>query len=330
MVIPWLPPHADGASLFIVLIGALAIDAVAGDPAWLYRAVPHPVTVLGRAIALLDGRWNDPRATPARRRRLGALTVVLVTAGAAGVAWALAYGLRQVSWGWGVEAVAASTLLAFRGLHDHVLGVASALDQGTEPGRRAVAAIVGRDPASLDRPGIARAAIESAAENFADGVIAPAFWFLVAGLPGMAAYKAINTLDSMIGYRSPSHADFGRAAARLDDAANVLPARIAGGLIVFAAAAIPGASAAQGWRAMVRCAPRHRSTNAGWPEAAMAGALGLALAGPRRYVGETVDDACMGTGRRDADSRDIRRALVVYLGAGAILSVMLAATGLLL
>ena len=328
MVILWLPPHVDGASLFIVLIGALAIDAVAGDPAWLYRAVPHPVAILGRAIALLDGRWNDLQATPATRRWLGALTVALVTVGAGGVAWALAYGLRHYSWGWGVEAVAASTLFAFRGLHDHVLGVASALDQGTEPGRRAVAGIVGRDPASLDGPGVARAAIESAAENFADGVIAPAFWFLVAGLPGMAVYKAINTLDSMIGYPSPRYANFGRVAARLDDATNVLPARISGGLIVVAAAAIPGASAASAWRTMVSCAPRHRSPNAGWPEAAMAGALGLALAGPRRYAGETVDDAWMGTGRRDADSRDIRRALVVYLGAGAIL-LMLAATGLL-
>ena len=329
MVIPWLPPHADGASLFIVLIGALVIDAVAGDPAWLYRVVPHPVAIVGRAIALLDARWNDRQATPARRRWRGAVTVVLITAGAGAIAWALAYGLRQVSWGWGVEAIAASTLLAFRGLLDHVRAVASALDQGTEPGRRAVAGIVGRDPASLDGPGVARGAIESAAENFADGVIAPAFWFLVAGLPGMAVYKAINTLDSMIGYRSPSYADFGRVAARLDDAANVLPARIAGGLIVLAAATIPGASAIQAWRAMVSWAPRHRSPNAGWPEAAMAGALGLALAGPRRYAGETVDDAWMGTGRRDAGSRDIRRALVVYLGAGAIW-VMLATLGLLL
>jgi len=329
MVIPWLPTYPDGASLFIVLIGALVIDAVAGDPAWLYRVVPHPVAILGRAIALLDGRWNDRQATPATRRWLGALTVTLVTVSAGGVAWALSYGLRQVSWGWAVEAIAASTLLAFRGLHDHVRDVASALDQGTEPGRRAVAGIVGRDPASLDGPGVARGAIESAAENFADGVIAPAFWFLVAGLPGMAVYKAINTLDSMIGYRSQRYADFGRVAARLDDAANVLPARIAGGLIVLAAAAIPGASAIQAWRTMVSCAPRHRSPNAGWPEAAMAGALDLALAGPRRYDGETMDDAWMGTGCRDADSRDIRRALVVYLGAGAIL-LMLAAIGLLL
>ena len=329
MVIPWLPPYQGGASLLIVLVVALAIDAVAGDPAWLYRSVPHPVAILGRAVAVLDGRWNDPQASPVRRRRLGALTVLLVTAGATGLAWALAHGLRQFSWSWGVEAVAASTLLAFRGLHDHVRRVASALDQGTAPARRAVAAIVGRDPASLDGPGVARAAIESAAENFADGVIAPAFWFLVAGLPGMAAYKAINTLDSMIGHRAPRHADFGRLAARLDDAANVLPARIAGGLIVCAAAAIPGASGTQAWRAMLRDAPGHRSPNAGWPEAAMAGALGLALAGPRRYAGETVDDGWMGTGRRDADSRDIRRALVVYLGAGAIL-VGLAAAGVLM
>jgi adenosylcobinamide-phosphate synthase len=328
MVIPWLPPYLDGTSILIVLLVALAIDAVAGDPAWFYRAIPHPVAVLGRTVAVLEARWNDPQANPARRRELGALSVLLITAGAAGFAWALTYGLRQFSWGWGVEAVAASTLIAFRGLHDHVRTVASALDQGTGPGRQAVAEIVGRDPASLDGPGVARAAIESAAENFADGMIAPIFWFLVAGLPGMAAYKAINTLDSMIGYRSSRYADFGRVAARLDDVANILPARIAGGLIVIAAAAIPGTSATEAWRAMARDAPRHRSPNAGWPEAAMAGALGLALAGPRQYAGETVDGAWMGNGRRDANSHDIRRALVIYLGAGAIV-VVLAAMGLL-
>ncbi|MDP6786284.1 MAG: adenosylcobinamide-phosphate synthase CbiB [Rhodospirillales bacterium] len=313
-----MPAYPDGASLLVVLIIALMIDIVAGDPAWLYRAVPHPVALLGRAVSFLEVRWNDGQASSARRRRLGALSVLLIAAGAAGLAWTLVYGLRQFSWGWGVEALAASTLLAFRGLHDHVRGVASALDEGTEAGRRAVAEIVGRDPASLDGPGVARAAIESAAENFADGVIAPAFWFLVAGLPGMAAYKAINTLDSMIGYPSPRHADFGRAAARLDDAANLVPARIAGVLIALAATVIPGASGTEAWRAMVRDAPRHRSPNAGWPEAAMAGALGLALAGPRQYTDETVDDAWMGSGRLDADSPDIRRALVVYLGAGAI------------
>lgn len=325
----WLPPYQDGASLLIVLITALAIDAIAGDPAWLYRAVPHPVAIMGRAVAALDARWNNPAASGGARRWRGALAVLLITASAAGFAWALAYGLRQFSWGWIAEVVAASALLAFRGLYDHVRRVASALDQGIEPGRRAVAEIVGRDPVSLDTHGVARAAIESAAENFADGVVAPVFWFLVAGLPGIAAYKAINTADSMIGHRSPRRIDFGRFAARLDDAANILPARIAGGLIVIAAAVIPGASAGRAWRSMWRDAPRHRSPNAGWPEAAMAGALGLALAGPRQYTGETVTDAWMGDGRTDADSRDIRRALVLYLGAGAVLA-LLTVAGLLI
>jgi adenosylcobinamide-phosphate synthase len=329
MLIPWLPAHEGGISSLLVLIAALAVDAALGDPPAFYRAVPHPVAVLGRFIARLDARWNDPALGEPARRRRGALAVLLVAAGAAIVAWLLAFFLRLFDWGWVAEAIAASTLLAFRGLYDHVARVAAALDQGIEAGRDAVAEIVGRDPASLDEPGISRAAIESAAENFADGVVAPVFWFLIAGLPGLAIYKAVNTLDSMIGHRTERHADFGRAAARLDDALNLAPARIAGGLIVLAAAIIPGAGASAAWRAMVRDAGRHRSPNAGWPEAAMAGALGLSLAGPRRYDGRTVEDAWMGDGRADADQDDIRRALRLYLAAGGLMAALLAA-GLLL
>ncbi len=325
MLIPWLPAHAGGMSSLLVLIAALAIDAALGDPPAIYRAVPHPVAALGRVIAWLDARWNDPALIEPARRRRGALAVLLVVAGAAAIAWLLALFLRQFDWSWVAEALAASTLLAFRGLHDHVARVASALDEGIEAGRGAVAEIVGRDPASLDAPGIARAAIESTAENFADGAVAPVFWFLIAGLPGLAAYKAVNTLDSMIGHRTERHEAFGRAAARLDDALNLLPARIAGGLIVLAGAIVPGASAAAAWRAMVRDARRHRSPNAGWPEAAMAGALGLSLAGPRRYDGKIVEDAWMGDGRRDADPGDIRRALRLYLAAGGLMAAFVVA-----
>ena len=325
MLIPWLPTHEGGISSLLVLIAALAIDAALGDPPSVYRAVPHPVAVLGRVIAWLDARWNDPAMGDSARRRRGALAVPLVVAGAVAIAWLLALFLRQFDWGWVAEAIVASTLLAFRGLYDHVARVAAALDRGIEAGREAVAEIVGRDPASLDGPGIARAAIESTAENFADGAVAPVFWFLIAGLPGLAAYKAVNTLDSMIGHRTERHAAFGRAAARLDDALNLVPARIAGGLIVLAGAIVPGAGAAAAWRAMIRDAPRHRSPNAGWPEAAMAGALGLSLAGPRRYDGKTVEDAWMGDGRKESDQRDIRRALRLYLAAGGLMAAFLAA-----
>ncbi len=328
MLIPLLPPHEGGASAPLVLLLALAIDAALGDPSWLYRAVPHPVAAMGRMAAALDARWNDSRRGPAVRARRGAAAVALVVGLAVAVAWGVGLGLRHLAWGWLAEALVASTLIAYRGLHDHVRGVAAALDRDLAAGRAAVAHIVGRDPGSLDEAGVARAAIESAAENFADGAVAPVFWFALLGLPGLAGYKAINTLDSMIGHRTPRHADFGRAAARLDDAANWLPARIAGGLIALAAFLVPGADGVGAVRAMGRVAPRHRSPNAGWPEAAMAGALGLALAGPRSYGGETVEDAWMGDGRRDAGARDIRRALVLYLAAGGL--TMLAVVGFLL
>lgn len=192
--------------------------------------------------------------------------------------------------------------------------VAAALEtDGLDGGRKAVSMIVGRDPETLDEAGVSRAAIESLAENFSDGVVAPAFWMVAAGLPGAAAYKAINTADSMIGHRTPRHARFGFAAARLDDLVNLPASRLTGLLLVVAAILMPGANPAAGWAAIWRDAHRHRSPNAGWPEAAMAGALGLALAGPRVYGGDLVDDALMGEGgRREATAADIRRALRLF------------------
>ena len=200
--------------------------------------------------------------------------------------------------------------------------MAHALDTGADPARAELRHIVGRDVRALDEHGIARAAIESGAENYSDGVVAPAFWYLLFGLPGLLAYKAINTMDSMIGHRSPRHHAFGRAAARIDDAVNWAPARIAGGLIAAAAVVVPGAAPGRAWDTMVRDAPRHSSPNAGWPEAAMAGALGLALLGPRRYEGEAAaDEAWLGDGRKDATADDVRRTVWVFArvraGSGA-------------
>jgi adenosylcobinamide-phosphate synthase len=307
-----------------ILLAALAIDAVFGEPSWLYTRAPHPVVLIGGLIGRLDRLLNQEVLGETLRRTLGAVALgllliatVLPTAIVSGV-------LSWLPGGWLVEALLASTLIAQRSLYDHVAAVAAALETGgLSAGRRAVSMIVGRNPESLDEAGASRAAIESCAENFSDGVVAPVFWFIVLGLPGIVAYKAINTADSMIGHRTPRHEAFGWAAARLDDLVNLIPARLAGGLIVLASFVLPGADrmerARTAWRIMLRDAGRHRSPNAGWPEAAMAGVLGLALAGPRRYGRKLVRDAWMGEGGRpDATAADIRRALQVLIGACAI------------
>ncbi len=235
-------------------------------------------------------------------------------------------GLLLLPFGSVAAALLASTLLAQRSLHAHVARVATALEAaGLAAGRAAVSHIVGRDAEALDQAGVARAAIESLAENFSDGVVAPALWMVIGGLPGGAVYKAINTADSMIGFRTPRYAAFGWAAARLDDLVNLPASRLAGLLIIAAAGLTKGASLAGAWRAVRRDARRHRSPNAGYPEAAMAGALGLMLAGPRVYGGVQVDDAMMGDGRRAADVADIRAALRLYRHADAILIGLIAA-----
>ena len=238
--------------------------------------------------------------------------------------------LLLLPFGLAVTAAAASTLLAQRSLYDHVQRVAAALERNDVAGARtAVSHIVGRDPDALDQAGIARAAIESLAESFSDGIVAPAFWLAVAGLPGGAVYKAINTADSMIGHRTARYEAFGYAAARLDDLVNLPASRLSAALIVAAAALSADVSPAGAWRALWRDAPHHRSPNAGYPEAAMAGALGLALAGPRVYGGIEVADAMMGDGRRDATAADIRRALSLYACADALLIGLAGALALL-
>jgi adenosylcobinamide-phosphate synthase len=314
----------DPQTVFAALLAALALDALIGDPAWLYRRVPHPVALIGGATSHLERALLQQGDAPARQRRLGALLCLAVTAAAAALGVALQSLCLALPAGWLWLALPMSTLIAWRGLHRHVVEVAEGLDRGLPEARRAVAHIVGRDPESLDQPAVARAAIESTAENFSDGVVAPLFWGVLLGLPGMLAYKAINTLDSMIGHRTARHLHFGRFSARLDDAANWLPARLSAVLILMAALFVPGAHADAGWRALRRDARRHRSPNAGWPEAAMAGCLGLRLAGPRRYGGTMVDDAWMGDGRAGATSTDIRRALRMMGCASALAAALLA------
>jgi len=296
------------------------VELAIGYPDRLFRAIGHPVTWIGRLVGFSDRRFNRSTWAFSTRRAAGIASLLVILTISAGVAWlvqrALGTGVGLV-----VTTILASTLLAQRSLAEHVGAVADALEQeGLEGGRRAVSKIVGRDPASLDEAGVARAAIESLAENFSDGIVAPAFWLALAGLPGGVAYKAVNTADSMIGHRTPRHKAFGWAAARLDDLANLPASRLAALLIILAAFLSGEAAPREAWRAVRRDARRHRSPNAGWAEAAMAGALGLALAGPRVYGGTMVDDAVMGEGgRREATAGDIRRALKLYRRADAIL-----------
>jgi adenosylcobinamide-phosphate synthase len=314
----------------LLTLGALLIEAVVGYPGRLLTTVGHPVMWIGWLIAASDRTLNRAGRGRAGGRVAGAVAIVLVVAIAVAAAWGLQRLLLALPLGPCAVALAASTLLAQRSLHQHVSEVALALDKGgIVAGREAVSRIVGRDPRALDEAGVARAAIESLAENFSDGVVAPALWLMAGGLPGGTAYKAINTADSMIGHVSPRHQHFGYAAARLDDLLNLPASRLAAFLIAAAALATPGASAAGAVRAIVRDAHRHRSPNAGYPEAAMAGALGLALAGPRVYATGRVEDALMGDGRRDATSGDIDAALVLFRRADALL-IALAATVVLL
>jgi adenosylcobinamide-phosphate synthase len=315
----------------VLTLVALLLEIMIGYPDRLVRSVGHPVTWMGRLIGALDGALNRDAATPSARRMAGAIAVLILIAAAGIVAFVVWHTLLRLPFGWLAAALAASTLLAQRSLHEHVGRVATALEQdGIEAGRIAVSHIVGRDVASLDPAGVARAAIESLAENFSDGVVAPAVWMVIGGLPGAAIYKAINTADSMIAFRTPRHAAFGWAAARLDDLVNLPASRLSALLIIVAAGLTRGASPAGAWRAVARDAYRHRSPNAGYPEAAMAGALGLMLAGPRAYGGISVDDAIMGDGRRAADAADIRAALRLYRHADAILIGLVAVLALAL
>jgi adenosylcobinamide-phosphate synthase len=299
---------------------ALLIELIIGYPDALMRAIGHPVTWMGRLIDWLDRNFNRDDAGPQARRRAGAVCMLALLVIVGVPAFLIERALLLVPLGLIAVAVLASTFLAQRSLYRHVADVADALDEGgVDTGRMAVAQIVGRDTAALDAAGIARAAIESLAENFSDGVVAPTFWMVIAGLPGAAVYKAINTADSMIGHRSERHQDFGKTAAKTDDLVNYPAARLAALLIVAAAALTKGASSAAAWRAAWRDGAKHASPNAGYPEAAMAGALGLALGGARSYAGRPGDGAWLGEGRREANAADIRAALGLYIRADGIL-----------
>lgn len=305
---------------------AVLLEAMLGYPAALVRRVGHPVIWIGRLIVLLDHTLNRPGLAPPWRKVMGVVAVAVIVAAAAVPAALLEALLRPLPFGLLGLGLIGSTLIAQRSLHWHVARVAEALEGGSlDAARTAVSHIVGRDPQTLDKEGVARAAIESLAENFSDGVVAPTLWMCVGGLAGGAAYKALNTADSMIGHMTPRHAAFGWAAARTDDYVNLPASRIAGALLVAAAAFTTGADPRAAHRAMLRDAPRHRSPNAGWSEAAMAGALGLKLNGPKVYAGVYTQDAYMGDGRREATAADVRAALRLYRRADALMVLLVVA-----
>lgn len=297
-----------------VALTALALDAAFGWPGALYRRVGHPVGLFARIIAGCEARWIRVDHSFTKRRALGVLTLVLLLLVAGGLGLGFQHLLLATlgGWSWIGVAILAWPALAQRSLFDHVRAVAERIDAGDLPGARdAVAMIVGRDTAALDEAGVSRAAIESLAESFCDGAAAPLFWLLLLGLPGVWAYKAVNTADSLIGHREERWRAFGWAAARTDDLANWLPARLAGVLICLAGGG--------GWRTLWRDARKHASPNAGWPEAAMAGALGLRIAGPIAYDGVMHDKPWIGDGTNTAGGEDIDRALAVYVRACLLL-----------
>ncbi|WP_269713580.1 adenosylcobinamide-phosphate synthase CbiB [Caulobacter sp. NIBR2454] len=301
----------------LLVLGAALIEGLVGYPDRLHKRLPHPVAWLGAAIDGCERRWNDPARPERTRRLLGVATVVLVAGGAALVGALLHHLLGGSYLGVLILMILGSLGLAARSLHDHVAAVAKAAD--LDAARAAVGRIVGRDTADLDESSIAAAALESLAESFCDGVVAPIFWFLIGGLGGLFAYKAVNTADSMIGHREERWRAFGWFAARIDDVMNWIPARIAGTLVAIAAG--------RGWSTMIRDARKHASPNAGWPEAAMAGGLGVSLGGPASYDGVVHDRPVFGDGPTP-NSADLKRGLGVYLRACAILAVLLLIGGL--
>ncbi len=303
-----------------MMLVAVALDLALGWPDALYRRIGHPVTWLGALIARLDAGWNRGGS-----RRLRGVWAAAMVIGLAGGLAAVAQAALPAGWaGILLGGMLAWPLVALRSMHDHVAAVAKPLLAGDlAAARHAVSMIVGRDPARLDRAGVGRAALESLAENSSDGIVAPLFWGVVAGLPGIAAYKAINTLDSMIGHRTARHEAFGWASARIDDLVNLAPARLTG--VLFALAG--GRRAAVALDTMQRDARAHRSPNAGWPEAALAGALGVRLSGPRHYGDRVADEPWLNGTAPDPTPEDLARGLALYRRAmaGAVALIALTA-----
>jgi len=309
---------------------ALLLESLIGYSTFLQNTCGHPVQWMGRLISFLDDGLNDEEGEPKQNRSSGVLAMVVLIAICALPALVVQWGLTKLPYGYVLNVLLAIPFIAQHSLGQHVEAVAKALSQSTEAARSEVSRIVGRDVTALNQAGIAKAALESLAENASDGVVAPVFWYALLGLPGIVAYKAINTADSMIGHKSDKYLLFGWAAAKLDDLVNLPASRLTGLLFVVAAYAQDKATAQNAWRTMRRDAPKHSSPNAGWPEAAMAGALGLQFGGARDYDGETLMLPTMGSGRSPAGVKDIedglslfRNAMALLIALGAVLAIAL-------
>jgi len=301
-----------------LLLIALLLDGYLGDAKMPFRLFRHPVEIIGALIDWFDRKLNRENRPAIDRAFRGALVVIIVAGLSGAVGWGSSWLTQHHDFGWALELFILTAMLAGRGLYDRVRAVGIGLEDNLESGREAVSHIVGRSPQHLDEHGVARAAIESCAENFSDGLIAPVFWYVLFGLPGLMVYKAVNTMDSMIGHMTPKYRAFGMTAARLDDVLNLIPARLSGLFLVLAAIFTPGAHPFKALKIMLRDSGKHRSMNAGWPEGAAAGALDISLAGPRRYQESVTDDPWLGNGTARAGVKDIRRMLYLYVTAALI------------
>ncbi len=319
----WPFPAFGGTAL------ALIVERWIGFPKSIHERIGHPVEWMGRLMTVLDARLNAADAEPAEGKALGVLALLVLIAASFISAWLASMALAELRMGWIVEALLATAFIAQHSLRQHVEAVARGLNRSLGEGRGAVAHIVGRDPAELDESGVARAALESLAENFSDGIVAPAFYYALLGLPGLVVYKAVNTADSMIGHKSRHYLHFGWAAARFDDLVNLPASRLSGLLLAGAAAFDSQESGKAALRAMWCYARNHVSPNAGWPESALAGALGVQLGGPRSYGGRIVDLAAMGEGRAELTRDDIRRGLRLYGRALSLLCALALAGAIL-
>lgn len=300
---------------------ALAIERRLGYPASLLSRIGHPVMWFGALISFFETRLNTPARTPQQRKLAGVIAMGLLLLAVLIVTIGIRTMLSWLPLGWVLEMLIATAFLAQKELGRAVTAVSDALRVSLAEGRDAVSQIVGRDPQALDEAGVARAAVETLAESTSDGVVAPWFFLVLFGLPGIAAYKAINTADSMIGHLNERYRDYGWAAARFDDVVNWVPARLSAMLITAGCFLVPGASPSTAWATARRDAKKHDSPNAGWPEAAFAGALGFQLGGPRSYDGELVDLPAFGAGKSQLGPSDILRAVALYT---ATLSILLA------
>ncbi len=307
-----------GFDPLVLLLIALLLDSYLGETKFPFKQFHHPVEIIGMLIGWFDRKLNRDNRSNVDRAFRGALVVFIIVILSAIVGWGASWLTQNHSLGWILELFFLTAMLAGRGLYDSVRAVGIGLEKSLEKGREAVSHIAGRSPKHLDEHGVARAAIESCAENFSDGLVAPVFWYVLFGLPGLLVYKAVNTMDSMIGHMTPKYRAFGMTAARLDDILNLIPARLSGLFLVLAATVTPKAHPLNALKIMLRDASKHRSMNAGWPEGAAAGALNLALAGPRHYHNTIVNDPWLGDGSARTGVKDIRNMLYLYVSGALI------------